>query len=234
MAITGDSDGPPAKVGVAMADLNAGLYATVAVLGVLFDRMRGGAGRDVEVSLLDAQVASLLNQSMNWLGGGVDPTRLGSAHPNLVPYQAFATATGHIVVAVGSDEQFRQLCDAVAAPEIGTDDRFATNRARVANREELVAALADLLATKPSDELLDALRLRGVPAGPVRSVAEVFDDPFVADRVLRRTDHEQWGAIPQVASPFRIDGATAPVDLPPPTLGAHDDEVRAATRKPSR
>jgi crotonobetainyl-CoA:carnitine CoA-transferase CaiB-like acyl-CoA transferase len=231
MSITGEPGRPPVKVGVANADLAAGMYATVAVLGALFQRERergsGAPGRSVEVALLDAQVAFLANQSMNWLAGGLNPERLGSDHPNVAPYGAFETGTGYIVVAVGNDKHFRQLCGVIGRPTWADDPRFATNGARVQHRDLLRAELTDVLKASSSSYWLDLFTAAGVACGPVRSIAEVFADPFVTDRMVRIVPDPVVGEVPQVLSPFRFDGKAVPIDLPPPALGSHDDEIRA-------
>jgi len=225
MSITGEASGDPVKVGIASADLLAGTHATIAVLGALMERTVTGQGKAVEVSLLDTQIATLVNQAMNWLVGGIVPERMGSDHPNVVPCRAFPTATGHMVVVVGTDKQFRALCDVVGRPELARDERFSTNVARVANRDRLVADLSEIFWQRDRAEWLVALESADVPCGPVRNIDEVFNDPIVADRMVRHIDGV-YGNVPQVVSPFRLDGKYPAVDLPPPILGEHNDQFR--------
>jgi crotonobetainyl-CoA:carnitine CoA-transferase CaiB-like acyl-CoA transferase len=238
MGVTGEPGRPPVKVGVPNADLAAGMYATVAVLAALFqrehERENKAPGRNVEVALLDAQVAFLANQSMNWLAGGMDPQPLGSDHPNVAPYGAFETGTGFIVVAVGNDKHFRQLCAAVGRPAWAEDPRFASNGLRVQHREVLRAELTNVLKASPSAYWLDTLTASGVACGPVRSISEVFADPLVTERMVRTVPDPVVGEVPQVLSPFRFDGKSSPIDLPPPSLGSHDDDIRAHFELPSR
>jgi crotonobetainyl-CoA:carnitine CoA-transferase CaiB-like acyl-CoA transferase len=227
MGITGVDGEPPVKVGVATADLMAGLYAATGVLGALVERERTGQGRRIEVSLMDVQVAGLGNQALNWLAAGVNPTRLGSDHPNVAPYGAYGTGTGYIVVAVGNDAQFGRLATAVGRPEWKDEPRFATNGARVANRNALRAELELILREGSGESWLAELRAAGVPCGPVRDVAGVFSDPEVRGRSVRSVPHPRLGAVPQVLSPLRFDGAPADALRHPPELGEHTDEILA-------
>jgi crotonobetainyl-CoA:carnitine CoA-transferase CaiB-like acyl-CoA transferase len=227
MGVTGAEGEPPVKVGVATADLVTGLYATSAVLAALLERGRTGAGRRIEVALMDAQVATLANQAMNWLAAGVNPGRLGSDHPNVAPYGAYATATDYVVVAVGNDRQFAQLAGAVGRPAWSHDERFATNSARVAHRALLREELQEVLRGRPAEEWLAVLRESGVPCAPVRDVAGVFADPEVRERVVRSVEHPVLGRVPQVLSPFRFDGVPTAITQPPPGLGDHTAEVLA-------
>jgi crotonobetainyl-CoA:carnitine CoA-transferase CaiB-like acyl-CoA transferase len=225
MGVTGVDGTPPVKVGVATADLLTGLYASTAILAGLSERERTGAGVDIEVPLMDAQVAGLGNQALNWLAAGLNPSRLGSDHPNVAPYGAYATGSSYVVVAVGNDAQFAQLAAAVGRPEWLQDPRFATNRARVANRAALRDELQSVLDLRPADEWLAVLRAAGVPCGPVRDVAGVFADPEVRARTVRSVPHPTLGEVPQVLSPFRFRGRPTEVRMAPPELGQHTDEV---------
>ena len=227
MAVTGQEGQAPVKVGVAIADVLAGLYASSAILGAVAERANTGTGRRIEVALLDTQVAGLANQALNWLVGGVNPSRLGSDHPNVAPYGAFATATGHIVIAVANDRQFAALAAALERPEWTRDDRFVSNAARVTNRAPLRAELEGVLTGRASEEWLDAMRAHGVPCGPVRDVAEVFADPEIYERTVAIISGVNATQVPQVRSPFRFDGEQSPNMFAPPTLGQHTDEVRA-------
>jgi len=207
MSITGDADGPPTKVGVAITDILTGTYAATAVLAALAHRERTGEGQHVDLSLLDVQVAALANQAQAYLVTGRPPGRLGNAHPSIVPYQAFATSDGHVVVAVGNDAQFARLCDVAGIPEAARDARFVTNAARVEHREALLEILAPILAGRESREWIAALEAAGVPCGPIQDLAEVFDDPQVRHRGLRvEVPHPLAGKVPLVASPIRLSG----------------------------
>jgi crotonobetainyl-CoA:carnitine CoA-transferase CaiB-like acyl-CoA transferase len=199
MDLTGAPDGEPQKIGVAYADIVTGLYASVAILAALRGRETTGAGCHIDMALLDTQVAMLANQAMNYLVSGETPHRLGNAHPNIAPYQAFAAADGHIIIAVGNDAQFGRLCALLGVPD---DPRFATNAGRVANRAALDALLAPVVAARRCDELLAALAAAGIAAGPINDVAEVLADPQVIARGLR-IDPD---GMPGVASPIVIDG----------------------------
>ncbi len=230
MSITGQPDqeagGGPVKVGVAVTDVFTGLYATVGVLGALAHRDRTGEGQWVNLALLDVQVAVLANQAMNYLVGGKAPQRLGNAHPNIVPYQAFATLDGHIILAVGNDSQFAKFCQVAGRPELAQDERYATNPARVAHRKELVAILEMLLEQRTSRDWLGALEAVGVPCGPINDIAQVFADPHVQARNIHQDlPHPEAGTVPTVASPIRYSATPIEHTVAPPTLGQHTDAV---------
>ncbi len=229
MSVTGEPDGAPGggptKVGVAIADLLTGMYAATAVLAALAHRDRSGRGQRIDLALLDVQVAMLANQAETHLVTGRPPVRLGNAHPSIVPYQAFATKDGHIVLAVGNDAQFERLCEVAGRPEVARDERFARNAARVRNREDLVALLAPLLAARASRDWIASLEAAGVPCGPINDLAQVFDDPQVRHRGMRvEVPHPLCGTAPMVASPVRLSG-TPVRHAPAPTLGQHTREV---------
>lgn len=226
MSVTGERDGVPGggpqKVGVAVADLFTGLYAAVAILAALSQRERSGEGQRIDLSLLDAQVAMLANQNMNYLLGGQPPARLGNAHPNIVPYQVFATADGHLILAVGNDAQFARFCQLAGCDGLAADPRFATNRDRVAHRDELVALLEPLLRGRGTRAWVEALETAGVPCGPINRLDEVFADPQVRHRgMLQEMDHPAAGRVPLVASPIRLSATPLEAGLPPPLLGEH-------------
>ncbi|GAA4259305.1 CoA transferase [Azospirillum formosense] len=230
MSITGQPDaeagGGPVKVGVAVTDVFTGLYATIGVLGALAHRDRTGEGQWVNLALLDVQVAVLANQAMNYLVGGKAPQRLGNAHPNIVPYQAFATLDGHIILAVGNDGQFAKFCQVAGRPELAQDPRYATNPARVANRKELVPILELLLEQRTSRDWLSALEAVGVPCGPINDVSQVFADPHVQARHIHQDlPHPTAGSVPTVASPIRYSATPIEHTVAPPTLGQHTDAV---------
>jgi crotonobetainyl-CoA:carnitine CoA-transferase CaiB-like acyl-CoA transferase len=230
MSITGEPDarpgGGPMKVGVALADILTGLYATIAILGALTHRDRTGAGQQIDLALLDTQVAVLANQAMNYLVTGAAPQRLGNAHPNIVPYQAFPARDGHLVIAVGNESQFARMCEVIGRPDLASDERFASNAMRVRNRDELVAILSGILAGRTTREWLDALESVGVPCGPINTIAEVFADPQVQARGLRLDlPHPAIGSVPSVANPIRYSATPISYAAAPPALGADTDEV---------
>lgn len=229
MAITGEPDGPPLKVGVAVADLAAGFYAAIGILAALIARGRTGEGQFIDVALLDAQVALLANAAMNYLVSGEEPRRYGNAHPNIVPYQAFEAADGPMIVAVGNERQFTALCAAVGRPEWAEDPRFRTNADRLRNRKALVEALAAVFRTATRDVWIERLRAAGVPVGPVRTLSEVFSDPHVLQRGMRfALSHPAVGAVPQLGNPLKLSGTPVEYRLPPPLIGEGGEEALAA------
>jgi crotonobetainyl-CoA:carnitine CoA-transferase CaiB-like acyl-CoA transferase len=230
MSVTGAPDGEPQKAGVAYADLFTGMYATVAIQAALLRRHATGEGCHIDMALLDTQVGVLANQAMNYLISGVSPPSYGNAHANIVPYQVFPVADGHMVVAVGNDPQFARFAAVLGAPELAADERFRTNAGRVANRSVLVPLLSELTGRITRAELLAALEAKGVPAGPINSVAEVFGDPQVDSRGMRvdvPAPQAQGGAIPAVRTPILLDGRPALSPRPAPALGAHTAEILA-------
>jgi len=223
MSLTGEPDGMPMKTGVAITDVMTGLYATVGVLAALHERERTGKGRHIDVALLDVQVATLANQALNALTSGASPNRHGNAHPNIVPYQAFACADGHLVLTVGNDAQFARLANLLGHPEWAEDPAYATNAARVGNREVLVAMIQSRLLGRERDDWLAELEVRGIPAGPINTLTEVFDDPQVRHRGMAR----QIDGVPQVANPLRFDGEALTSEIAPPRLGQDSDAILA-------
>jgi crotonobetainyl-CoA:carnitine CoA-transferase CaiB-like acyl-CoA transferase len=232
MSITGEPDdvegGGPQKVGVALADVMSGLYAVIAVLAALAHRERTGKGQHIDLALLDVQVASLANQAMNYLVSGKAPERLGNAHPNIVPYQAFECADGHFILAVGNDDQFRRLCAFIELPGIADDERFATNGARVEHRDELIPILQTVFLQMPRAHWLEHLEAAGIACGPINRIDEVFADPQVQARGMQvEAPHPLAGNVPLVGSPLKMS-ATPPTEaVAPPTLGQHTAEVLA-------
>lgn len=229
MSITGPDNNEPAgpqKVGVAIADIMAGMYATTAVLAALNAREQSGAGQHIDVPLYDSQVAWLANQSMNFLVGGEIPTRMGTAHPNLVPYQAFATQDGAFMLAVGNDRQFAACVDCAGLPGLAKEARFRNNGDRIANRAELVDLLGQAFAANTTAYWLEKLRDQGVPAGPINDLREVLTGSYAEERELvRQLPNSDGMAVPTVSNP--IDFSTTPVQYghAPPLLGEHTDEV---------
>jgi formyl-CoA transferase len=230
MSITGERDdapgGGPQKVGVAVADLMTGMYATVAILGAVLHRERSGEGQYIDLALFDCQVAMLANINMNYLVSGQPPRRLGNAHANIVPYQVFEAADGHLILAVGNDAQFAKFCGLAGCPELANDQRYRSNAARVRNRDSLVPRLATLLKERSREEWLGALEAAGVPCGPINRIDEVFGDPQLAARGLRLDlPHPEAGSVPLVGSPMKLSASPVCYDLPPPLLGQHNREI---------
>jgi crotonobetainyl-CoA:carnitine CoA-transferase CaiB-like acyl-CoA transferase len=226
MSITGEPDGEPMKVGVAITDILTGMYAATGILAALARRERSGRGQHVDLALFDVQVAMLANQAQNYLLTRQPPRRLGNAHPSIVPYRAFATRDGHIVIAVGNDGQFTRLCEVAGLPQLARDARFATNAARVRNRVELEEILARAIAGRDSRHWIESLEAATVPCGPINDLAQVFADPQVVHRGMEiSARHALSGTVPMVRSPMRLSETPARGDVPPPTLGQHTTEV---------
>ena len=225
MSLTGLPDGEPGagpqKVGVAVADLMCGMYAVSAILAALYERDHSGRGQYIDLSLLDTQVAWLANQNLNYLVSGEPPRRRGTAHPNIVPYQAFQTADGHLMLAVGNDAQFVRFCATAGAPEMAVDARFGTNADRVAHRAELVPRVAALLRRRTTREWLAAFDAAQVPCGPINDLAQVFAEPQVRHRGLRLDlPHPVAGTAPGVRNPVRFGRSAIVHERAPPLLGA--------------
>ncbi|GAB3374379.1 CaiB/BaiF CoA transferase family protein [Massilia agri] len=230
MSVTGERDdlpgGGPQKAGVALTDLMTGMYATVAVLAALTHRDRTGEGQHIDMALLDTQVAMLANMGSNYLNSGKPPKRWGNAHANIVPYQTFACADGHIIVATGNDGQYQKFVEAGGRPELGLDERFATNPLRVKNRDILVPILAEMVKQKRRDEWIALLESVGVPCGPINDIGEVFANEQVRAReVAIELPHPKAGKVKLVRNPIRMSALPATSDKAPPLLGQHTDEV---------
>ncbi|ARP93273.1 CaiB/BaiF CoA transferase family protein [Bordetella genomosp. 13] len=230
MSITGERDdlpgGGPQKAGVAVADLMTGMYSTVGILAALHERSRSGLGQHLDMALLDCQVAMLANQNLNFMTSGKAPRRAGNAHQNLVPYQVFAARDGHLIVAVGNDSQFRNYCRVIGLPELSADARFATNPQRVQNRDVLVPLLAERMATGERDVWLAELEAAGVPAGPINTVDQVYQDPQVLARNMRLDlPHPTAGKVPMAGSPLKFSGSPVQYRHAPPLLGQHTRQV---------
>ena len=225
MSITGDGD-KPAKVGVAIADIMTGMYAASAVLAALAARERTGTGQYIDVPMFDSQVAWLANQSMNYLLTGKSPGRRGTSHPNIVPYEAFETADGNLMLTVGNDRQFSACCALLECPDIAEDSRFSSNSARVENRDELIPIIAKKLKEKPNAFWLEQFASLHIPAGPINDLAAVFSDPVVEERqIVRKVQHALVGEVPTVANPVRFSDTPVEYILAPPLLGQHTVEV---------
>lgn len=214
MSITGEPDGAPQKVGVAITDIVTGLYGAIGILAAVEQRHRTGRGQHIDMSLLDCATAVLANQNMNYLATGAAPNRKGNAHPNIAPYAVFPTADGHVILAIGNDGQFQRLCEVLGCSDMAVDPRFQSNSGRVAAREALTEALNAALASWASAELLSALETRNVPAGPIHSVAENFADPQTRARGLEI--HPE--GIPGVRSPWRFSNAELRLEKSAPAL----------------
>ena len=226
MSVTGEADGQPMKIGVALADILTGLYAANAIQAALLHQRATGEGQFIDMALLDVQVAALANQAMNYLASGVNPRRLGNAHPNIVPYQAFQTSDGYIILAVGNDSQFARFCALAGRPDLSADRRFRSNSARVEHRDLLVPQVAEIMREKSSAAWLAALNSEGIPCGPINEIDQVFDDPQVRARGLQlQLDHPSAGSVASVANPIRLSRTPIDYRLAPPLLGQHTDEV---------
>ncbi len=228
MSVTGAADGEPQKGGVPIGDIIAGLYATIAINAALRHREVTGEGQYIDIGMLDTQVATLTIMGLNYLATGEAPKRLGNAHPNIVPYQSFATADGNIILAVGNDAQFQRFCEFAGVPELASDDRFRTNDARVRNRDDLIGTLGPIVAGHPSRHWLDGLEALNVSCGPINTIDQVFADPQVKARGMEiEMPHAATGNAPVrlIASPIRMSATPASHRYPPPTLGQNTDEV---------
>jgi len=230
MSVTGERDdrpgGGPQKVGVAVADVMSGLYATVGILAALAHRQVSGTGQHIDLALLDVQVATLANVALNYLVSGVAPQRWGNAHANIAPYQVLPTADRPIVLAVGNDLQFKKFCDVAGMPSMAADPRFATNDARVTNRDALTRELETVLRTRSAAAWLAALEPAAVPCAPINDLTQVFADPQVRHRDMRLdVPHPSGAAVPLVANPIRLSATPPRYDRPPPLLGQHTDEI---------
>ena len=222
MSVTGSEDGEPMKVGVAVADIMTGLYASNAIQAALIHQLRTGQGQHIDLALLDVQVATLANQAMNYLATGDNPKRLGNAHPNIVPYQAFATTDGHIILAVGNDGQFQRFCQVAGANELFSNPQYTSNALRVANRNELVPEVSQLLKQQTTQWWLTALNEVGVPCGPICTIDQVFDNPQIQAREMKiALDHLQLGKVESVANPIKLSATPLQYSQAPPMLGEH-------------
>ena len=229
MSVTGEAGAEPMKIGVALADVMTGLYAANAIQAALIHRLKSGEGQYIDMALLDVQVATLANQAMNYLASGHNPQRLGNAHPNIVPYQAFATADGFMILAVGNDSQFERFCELAGQPQLAGDNRFKQNSARVKNRDILVPRVAEIMKSKTTVDWLKELNQRGIPCGPINDIDQVFADPQVRHRGMKQMlSHPLAGSVASVANPIRLSATPVEYDRAPPMLGQHTDEVLAS------
>jgi crotonobetainyl-CoA:carnitine CoA-transferase CaiB-like acyl-CoA transferase len=231
MSVTGAPDtegGGPVKVGVAVTDLFTGLYASNAIQAALLERHQSGLGQYIDLALLDVQAAVLANQASNYLIGGTVPQRLGNAHPNIVPYQAFATTDGHIILAVGNEGQFKRLCQVLKKPKWLKDARYTSNAARVKNRDALCSTISKSLAQHSSQHWLQVLEQHEVPCGPINTIDQVFEDPqILARNMLVTLDDERAGEIQMVANPINFSRSAIDYAAPPPQIGNDTASVLA-------
>ncbi len=230
MSITGERDdlpgGGPQKLGVAFADLMTGVYSTTAILAALIARDKTGEGQHIDMALLDVQVASMANMNMNYLASGAVPKRQGNAHPNIVPYQVFKAKDGDLILAAGNDGQFAKVCEVLGRPEFATDARFATNAARVRNREILVPLLQELFLQRGVADWITPLEVANVPCGPINDIRQTFDYPQVKHRKMKiELPHPLSGTVPLVASPIRLSATPVVYKSAPPLLGQHTEDV---------
>jgi formyl-CoA transferase len=228
MSITGIPDGEPGggpmRSGVAIADLFTGMYTCSAILAALYGREKTGEGAHIDLALFDTQLAVLANQAANALVSGEDPPRQGNTHPNIVPYQPFDAADQPIIIAVGNDRQFARLAEICGHPEWTSDDRFASNGARVAHRADMVKLISETIRQKPASDWLEQLEIAGIPAGPINTITQALTDVQAQHRRMVRT----LAGVPLVGSPVRLDGDRADSELPPPALGQHSADVLEA------
>tara|TARA_R110002110_G_scaffold82082_8_gene213447 strand:+ start:3174 stop:4391 length:1218 start_codon:yes stop_codon:yes gene_type:complete len=228
MSVTGDPEGEPQKAGIPIADLMAGMYAAVSINAALRHREITGKGQHIDIGMLDTTTAMLSIQAMNYLATGNNPPRLGNQHPNIVPYQVFPTADGNIILACGNDAQFQRFCDFAERPDIAQDPQYATNSARLKNRDAITDLLTPIIQAKPSQHWLEGLEARSVSCGPINTIKQVFDDPQVLARDMKISmPHAATGGaeIDIVGSPIKMSETGVTYRHAPPTLGQHTDEV---------
>jgi crotonobetainyl-CoA:carnitine CoA-transferase CaiB-like acyl-CoA transferase len=228
MGLTGFADGEPTRIGIPVADVFTGVYSAVGILAALAQREKTGKGCLVDTALLDSQVGVLANQALNFLASGDPPQRIGNAHPNVVPYQVFAVADGHVIIAVGNDRQFAKFCGVLGAPELAEDADYRTNTDRLNNRPALIAKLNPLMARFKRDDLLAKLEAMQVPSGPINMLDQVFDNPQVKHRGMQLalpSEAAKGGSIPGVRTPVMLDGVPMASPRPSPRLGEHSAEI---------
>jgi crotonobetainyl-CoA:carnitine CoA-transferase CaiB-like acyl-CoA transferase len=228
MSLTGDADGEPTRAGVPIADIMTGVYAVVGILAAVIERDKTGKGTLVDGALVDTQVGMLANQALNYLVSGDLPVRIGNAHPNIVPYQVFPVADGHIIIATGNDSQFVKLCGVLGEPALAENPDYKDNKSRLAHREVLVGRLTELCKRMTSADILAKLEAVGVPAGPINTLDQVFDDPQVIHRGVKLSlpsAAAKGGAIPGVRTPLVIGGRPMAHERPSPRLGEHTAEI---------
>ena len=228
MSLTGTADGEPTRAGVPVSDIMTGMYSVIGILAALQERTRTGKGCYVDTALVDTTVGVLANQGMNFLASGKIPARIGNAHPNIVPYQVFPVADGYIIIATGNDSQYQKLCSVLGAPELAKDPNYVDNKSRLANRADIVGKLSALTTKFKMQDLADKLEAVGVPAGPINTLDQVFDDPHVKYRGMKLdipSEHAKGGSIPGIRTPIMLDGRPMDSGHPAPRLGQHTAEI---------
>jgi crotonobetainyl-CoA:carnitine CoA-transferase CaiB-like acyl-CoA transferase len=226
MSLTGEPDGLPQKVGVPVADLFAGLYGCIGILAAIHHRDLTGQGQQIDIGMLDTHVAWLANQGMNYLATGENPARLGNQHPNIVPYQVFPTGDGYMVLSIGNDPTFKRFCEAFALTHLLEDERFATNAARVRNRQLVTDTLSPVMKQHPTTWWVDKLEALKIGCGPINKLSEVFADPHVVAReMVLEMEHATGGKMKMIANPVKLSETPADYRLPPPVLGQHTDQI---------
>jgi len=234
MSLTGDPDGEPMKVGVAVADIVCGMYASTAILAALHHRGNTGQGQHIDIALADTQVAWLANQGSNYLISGKAPKRLGNQHPNIVPYQVFEVVDGHAIVAVGNDAQFGRFCDILGLAQLANDPKYKTNDARVKHKSELINILAPALKKISKSDLLSAMDAASVPGGPINTIPEVFASDQVATRGMKiHMEHKDTAqGINLIANPVKFSKTPVSYRYAPPTCGQHTEDILSRLKKP--
>jgi len=226
MSVTGEKGEGPQRVGIPIADIMTGMYASIAVCAALAQRAETGRGQHLDLALLDCQVAVLAYQAMNYLSTGVAPTRAGNVHPNIVPYQPFPTQDGNVIIACGNDNLFRKFCEVASCQHLAQDPRFGTNADRVRNRDAIEPLIAEVTRSRTTREWVGVLEAAGVPCGPINDLKAVFEEPQVQARgMLKRLPHASAGEVPQVVSPMKFSATPLEFASAPPVLGQHTDEV---------
>lgn len=226
MSITGEKEGGPMKVGVAIADVLTALYTCIGILSAIHQRHATGEGQELDISLMDCQIASLINVASNYLVGGIEPSRLGNEHPNIAPYQVFSASDGDFVVAVGNDHQFKRFAQVAGMPELAEDSRFKENRLRVEHRAELIPICESLLKQRSKNEWKKILDDAGIPNGPINSISEMFNDPHVEAReMIMKVDHPLIEGLQLAGSPIKLSKSPVKVRQSPPLYGEHTGEI---------
>ncbi len=230
MSVTGERDdlpgGGPQRVGVAVSDLFSGMYATVAILSALRSRDQGKGGQHIDISLLDCQVGTLVNQGLNYLATGQSPSRMGNGHPNIAPYQVYHASNGHLILAIGNDSQFKKFCQVTGQADMASDPRYVTIRDRVNNRRSLNDWLDSVMIDRTVEDWVNLLEAAGVPCGPINSIGQVFDDPHIQARGMRlELTHPDYGQVPGIRNPIRFSKTPITYQNAPPSLGQHTESV---------
>lgn len=228
MSLTGDAEGAPMKVGVGIADVMCGMYASVGILAALRHRDQTGEGQQIDLALVDSQIAWLINEGVNYLTSGQVPQRRGNGHPNIVPYEVYETSDGHVILAVGNDSQFRRFCDFIDHPDLADDPRFATNPARLDNRDALNVVVRPAMVSHPTATVIAELEARKVPVGPVRTLDQVFASDQVAARQMQISMQAQPGEVQLIGNPLNLSRTPVTYRYAPPTFGADTDDILGA------